>query len=1215
MGAFLCALIAFLYVGQAWAQSADSLRMVDFYNKANGSAWLKKKNWLSSDSAYRKWFGLRTNTATNRVTSIILPQNNLTGQITPEIKDCSELRTLNLAQNGIGGEIRWQIFNPPNIERIKLDSNFLTGKVPAQVLTAYNLRALYLSTNSLNDIPSAISAMPYLDTLDISNNFFTFDDIRYILGGGINVFKYLPQRRVGDLLNVNILKSQSYTLDAIVTDLGSTYQWFKDGSLIAGATNRTYTILDAKVSDAGTYSCNIKNPDVPLLTLQRNNIKINVDNSVDRVKDSLALVLFYNSTNGPNWTNKTNWLTGKLNTWYGVTISADNRVTELNLNNNNLEGNLPSAISEIEMLEVLNLAQNKLYGTITENIRELPKLKILDLSQNQFNGALPNLSTLTLLEYLDLSNNLLAGSLSTGFGSLDLLKNLRLNNNQFTDVTSAGLAGMAALERLNLANNHLVDLPKLKSISTLTELMVENNKLIFNDILPNIGITLYTYSPQANLDNTELVLAADGASLTFSVSLDSAQFDHKWFKNDKILPADTLATLNFPSAKEKDEGVYHVAISYPPVPGLVLLRNPITLFVNTSGERRQDSLALVALYNSTAGPAWRRSDNWVSARPLDEWFGLTMRSGRVATVNLANNNLRGALPNEIGNLSGCETFNLNRNVLTGFIPATVGNMTFLKNLLLAETKDPDFPNNETLGLRGEVPYALNQLKNLSVLDLSSNRLTATLDLHELDQIEEIKIRQNSFAVMILSNKLKALKILDVRENNLAVLPKLNGIPTMQMLLADQNRFTFEDLEYNVGIPIFTYDQQAKVSEREVIIVKPGLPYTFSCIVGGTANVYQWRKDGNPVSGKVNPTIGGSSADRSEQGVYECIVTNTIATNTALISEIKILFVVTPEDLRKDSLALVSLFNATNGLEWGVRWNWLSKGVPIAKWEGVKTNLAGRVTSIVLPSNELDGRIPPSIRDLEALEVLNLNGNKLGLNAALTDLQLLRDLRLRGSQIDSLVDFKKNAGLKNLDLSGNKLEFNDLEPFQSLAFMNYEKQDSVGIAYNLRPEVGKSYRLFMHTRGSDLSFRWFKNGIPLTDRFDSAFTLNFRSDADTGLYVCEAASPYFPKLKLYSRAFYISNFAVVSGLSDEILSQSIGLYPNPAKANSPLFFRVNSGALSLQSEVWIYTNTGQLHSQLSLGQDGSCTLPNISKGLFWLKIATTKGFVLKRLIIE
>ncbi|MBK8737348.1 MAG: hypothetical protein IPL98_16160 [Saprospiraceae bacterium] len=53
--------------------------------------------------------------------------------------------------------------------------------------------------------------------------------------------------------------------------------------------------------------------------------------------DSLELVKLYNSLDGPNWTNKTNWLVpGKsIDTWYGVIINDSRCVVALILSFNN----------------------------------------------------------------------------------------------------------------------------------------------------------------------------------------------------------------------------------------------------------------------------------------------------------------------------------------------------------------------------------------------------------------------------------------------------------------------------------------------------------------------------------------------------------------------------------------------------------------------------------------------------------------------------------------------------------------------------------------------------------------------------------------------------------------------------------------------------------------------------------------------------------------
>jgi len=79
-------------------------------------------------------------------------------------------------------------------------------------------------------------------------------------------------------------------------------------------------------------------------------------------KDSLALVSFYHSTNGENWTNNTNWLSSQpLSTWYGVTVDS-NRVIYLDLIENNLTGTLPPEIGDLTELDSLHLAYNDITG-------------------------------------------------------------------------------------------------------------------------------------------------------------------------------------------------------------------------------------------------------------------------------------------------------------------------------------------------------------------------------------------------------------------------------------------------------------------------------------------------------------------------------------------------------------------------------------------------------------------------------------------------------------------------------------------------------------------------------------------------------------------------------------------------------------------------------------------------------------------------------------
>lgn len=78
----------------------------------------------------------------------------------------------------------------------------------------------------------------------------------------------------------------------------------------------------------------------------------------------------------------------------------------------------------------------------------------------------------------------------------------------------------------------------------------------------------------------------------------------------------------------------------------------------------------------------------------------------------------------------------------------------------------------------------------------------------------------------------------------------------------------------------------------------------------------------------------------------------------------------------DSLALVSLYNSTNGANWINNANWLT--TPVAQWFGVELNNAGtRVVSVDLSANNLLGTLP--VLNLSQLSSLSLSSNLLSGN--------------------------------------------------------------------------------------------------------------------------------------------------------------------------------------------------------------------------------------------
>jgi len=109
----------------------------------------------------------------------------------------------------------------------------------------------------------------------------------------------------------------------------------------------------------------------------------------------------------------------------------------------------------------------------------------------------------------------------------------------------------------------------------------------------------------------------------------------------------------------------------------------------------QDSLALVALYNSTGGANWKNKTNWL-AGPVSRWFGVTVFNNAVTAVKLESNNLAGSLPAQIGNLTRLAYLNLGGNRLFGDVPAQMANLNTLRRLYLQDNRLVNLPNVTTI---------------------------------------------------------------------------------------------------------------------------------------------------------------------------------------------------------------------------------------------------------------------------------------------------------------------------------------------------------------------------------------------------------------------------------------------------------------------------------------------------------------------------------------
>lgn len=204
-----------------------------------------------------------------------------------------------------------------------------------------------------------------------------------------------------------------------------------------------------------------------------------------------------------------------------------------------------------------------------------------------------------------------------------------------------------------------------------------------------------------------------------------------------------------------------------------------TLAQSTSVD--SDRAVLVALYNATDGPNWLNDANWLSDAPLGAWYGVTTdSSGRVVSVHLGSNGLRGEIPAELGKLTNLRELSLSYNLLTGSIPPELGNLAFLQRLVL-------FYNY----LSGSIPPELGSLAKLEVLTLNSNQLSGAIppELGSLSNLKRLELDNNQVGGAIPDELGSLVNLTDLLvDRNL-----LNGkIPRSLTALSEMERFYFQN---------------------------------------------------------------------------------------------------------------------------------------------------------------------------------------------------------------------------------------------------------------------------------------------------------------------------------------------------------------------------------------------------------------------------------------
>jgi hypothetical protein len=182
---------------------------------------------------------------------------------------------------------------------------------------------------------------------------------------------------------------------------------------------------------------------------------------------------------GPNWDDKSGWLSEPVESWKGITIT-DSRVSGIDLSNNNLTGVLPEELGQLSELRILRLFINNISGEIPAEIGDLSKLEEFSISKNDLTGQVPaTLGQLASLRILVLLSNQLTGPLPDLSG-LQSIEEFVIGRNDFPGPFPEWTLNLTNLRFLGLGNLGLTgNLPSniLEALPNLDHLRLDNNQL------------------------------------------------------------------------------------------------------------------------------------------------------------------------------------------------------------------------------------------------------------------------------------------------------------------------------------------------------------------------------------------------------------------------------------------------------------------------------------------------------------------------------------------------------------------------------------------------------------------------------------------------------------------------------------------------------------------------------------------------------------------
>ncbi|GAB4839242.1 Receptor-like protein kinase 7 [Ancistrocladus abbreviatus] len=514
------------------ATSSELQLLLNFKSSLQASNPTLFSSWLPTNSPCN-FTGITCNSL-NSVVQIELSNQHLTGTITLDsICQLSSLRTLSLGLNSLSGTISPDLNNCSNLEYLDLGNNNFSGSFP-DISSLNKLQYLYLNLSGFSGIfPwDSLTNMAQLLVLSLGDNPFEITpfpeqilglkNLNWIYLSNCSISGSIPPK-IGNLTQlVNLELANNYLSGQIPPEISKLKKlWMLElyvnsltGPLPAGFGNLTsLQYFDAsKNSLEGDLSELRSLTELVSVQLYYNRFSGQISPEFGEFRNLVNLSLYNNNLTGQlpqslgSWAQfnlidvSTNNLSGPIppdmcrqgamikllilqNSFSGeipANYANCSTLTRFRVSQNSLTGIVPAGIWGLPNLDIIDVADNGFEGSITSDIAHAQKLSHILASNNKLSGILPvEIANASSLVTVDLSSNQFTGEIPENIGRLNHLSSFHLQYNQLSGDIPVSLGSCLDLSDLNLADNSLSgEIPlSLGSLPALNALNLTNNQL------------------------------------------------------------------------------------------------------------------------------------------------------------------------------------------------------------------------------------------------------------------------------------------------------------------------------------------------------------------------------------------------------------------------------------------------------------------------------------------------------------------------------------------------------------------------------------------------------------------------------------------------------------------------------------------------------------------------------------------------------------------